>query len=105
MTDRDKLLVLAKLYMLLNTAEGQLYLIKDTLSYTPKFILEKAIKSVANFIKIMEKVLTEQSVETAYDSTELISDVLDLVISTTENNRFEEFKESVQTWKTLMNVN
>lgn len=99
MTNREKLIILAKLYMLKNTTEGQLLYIRDELEYTPKFLVEKAIKSVDNFIEIMEKVLTPDSIETAYDSCELIEDVLDIIIKSTEGGYFDEFKKSIKEWK------
>ena len=99
MTDRDKLLILAKLYLLINTAEGQLFLIKDKLTFDAKYTLEKAIKAVAKFVKMMEKILAEDSIDTAYDSTELITEVLDAVISTSENGTYNEFKNYIGLWK------
>jgi hypothetical protein len=104
MTDREKLLILAKLYLLINTAEGQLFLLKDQLTLEAKYTLEKAIKAVAKFVKIMEKVLIEDSIETAYDSTELITDVLDIIIDTSEKGTYNEFKKYVELWKTGKNL-
>jgi hypothetical protein len=104
MSDRHKLLILAKTYMLINAAEGQLFLIKGHLTQEAKYILEQAIKSVGKFVKMMEKVLTEESIETAYDSTELITDVLDIIIDTSEKGTYNEFKKYVELWKTGKNL-
>ena len=104
MSDRHKLLILAKTYMLINAAEGQLFLIKGHLTQEAKYILEQAIKSVGKFVKMMEKILTEDSIETAYDSTELITDVLDIIIDTSEKGTYNEFKKYVELWKTGKNL-
>lgn len=99
MSEKHKLLVLAKAYMLINAAEGQLFLIKGHLTQEAKHTLEHAIKSVGKFVKMMEKILTEDSIETAYDSTELITNVLDIIIESSAAGKYDEFKQNVLLWK------
>lgn len=105
MKEHKILETIAKLYLSIQYAEGQLYVIKDNLKRKAKYKCNSAIKSVQSLCKEIESIFKEYNLEDAEDDVEMIDTVINLLIDAEKQGvRKEVINKIVEDVKILLEV-